>query len=89
MSFDISFPRSLGLSDSKSELEELELLPPGGGLGVVLLRQVGGYLWTLSFFPLELSLFPIARCVVEGGDCTMNPFHHHWGGELFPIRYAV
>jgi hypothetical protein len=31
MSFDISFPRSLGLLDSESELEELELLPPGGG----------------------------------------------------------
>jgi hypothetical protein len=29
MSLDISFPRSLGLSDSESELEELELLPPG------------------------------------------------------------
>jgi hypothetical protein len=33
MSIDISFPRSLGLSDSESELEELELLPPGGGPG--------------------------------------------------------
>jgi hypothetical protein len=31
MHLDISFPRSLGQLDSKSELEELELLPPGGG----------------------------------------------------------
>jgi hypothetical protein len=33
MSLDISFPRSLGPSDSDSELEELELLLPRGGPG--------------------------------------------------------
>jgi hypothetical protein len=42
MSFEISFPRSLGLLDSESELEELELLPPGGSLGgsIILLGRL-------------------------------------------------
>jgi hypothetical protein len=51
MSLDISFLRSLGLSDSESELEELELLPPSGGPGGT--TQLGGLL------PLDSVVLPL------------------------------
>jgi hypothetical protein len=68
MSFDISFPRFLGPSDSESELgelEELELLPPGGGLGggTTLL----GRLLSLDSVILTLRIEPLPDRSLCGG----------------------
>jgi hypothetical protein len=65
MSFDISFPRSLGLSDSESELEELELLPPGGGPGGGI-TPPGGLL-SLDSVVLPLGIEPLPDRSLRGG----------------------
>jgi hypothetical protein len=65
MSFDISFPRSLGLSDSESELEELELLPPGRGPGGGT-TPPGGLL-SLDPVILPLGIEPLPECWLHGG----------------------
>jgi hypothetical protein len=68
MSFDISFPRFLGLSDSESELEELEeleLLPPGGGLGGGT-TPVGGLL-SLDSIVFALGIEPLPDRSLRGG----------------------
>jgi hypothetical protein len=65
MSFDISFPRSLGLSDSESELEELELLPPGGGPGGGT-TPPGGLL-SLDSVVLPLGIEPLPDHSLHGG----------------------
>jgi hypothetical protein len=65
MSLDISFPRSLGLSDSESELEELELLPPGRGpRGSTILP---GGLLSLDSVILPLGIEPLPDCALHGG----------------------
>jgi hypothetical protein len=68
MSFDISFPRFLGLSDSESgleELEELELLPPGRGLGGGT-TLLGGLL-SLDSVVLALGIQPLPDHSLRGG----------------------
>jgi hypothetical protein len=65
MSFDISFPRSLGLSDSELELEELELLPPGGGPGGGT-TPLGGLL-SLDSIILPLGIQPLPDRLLHGG----------------------
>jgi hypothetical protein len=65
MSFDISFPKSLCLSDSESELEELELLPPGGGLGGGT-TPLGGLL-SLDCIVLPLGIEPLPDRSLHGG----------------------
>jgi hypothetical protein len=68
MSFDISFPRFLGLSDSESELEELEeleLLPPGVGLGGGT-TPLGGLL-SLDSIVLPLRIEPLPNRSLCGG----------------------
>jgi hypothetical protein len=71
MSFDISFPRFFGLSDSESELEELELLPPGGGPG-------GGTPWLGGLLSLESIVLPLRieplpdRSLRGGGGRSYN-----------------
>jgi hypothetical protein len=57
MSHDISFPRSLGLSDSELELEELELLPPGRSLGAGI--TLSGRLLSLDSIVLPLGIEPL------------------------------
>jgi hypothetical protein len=70
MSLDISFPRSLGLSDSESEPEELELLPPGVGPGggTTLL----GRLLSLDSVVLPLRSEPLPNLSLCG-----------WGGRSY------
>jgi hypothetical protein len=65
MSLDISFLRSLHLSDSESELEELELLPPGGGPGGGTTR-LGGLL-PLDSVVLPLRIEPLPDRSLHGG----------------------
>jgi hypothetical protein len=65
MSLDISFPRSLGTSGSESELEELELLPPGGGPGGGA-TLLGGLL-PLDSVVLPLGIEPLPDCSLCGG----------------------
>jgi hypothetical protein len=68
MSFEISFPRSLGLLDSESELEELEeleLLPLGGGLGGGT-TPLGGLL-SLDSVVLPLGIEPLPDHSLRGG----------------------
>jgi hypothetical protein len=65
MSLDILFPRSLGLSDSESELEELELLPPGGGPGGGTI-PLGGLLF-LDSAVLPLGFEPLPDRSLHGG----------------------
>jgi hypothetical protein len=68
MSFDISFPRFLGPSGSESELEELEeleLLPPGGGLGGGT-TPLGGLL-SLDSVVLVLGIEPLPDRSLHGG----------------------
>jgi hypothetical protein len=65
MSLDISFPRSLGLSDSESELEELELLPLGGSPGGGT-TPPGGLL-SLDSVILPLGIEPLPDCSLHGG----------------------
>jgi hypothetical protein len=68
MSLDISFPRFLGPSDSESELEELEeleLLPPGGGLGGGT-TLLGGLL-SLDSVVLPLGIEPLPNHSLRGG----------------------
>jgi hypothetical protein len=57
MTFDISFPKSLDILDSESELEELELLLLGTGLGgsTTLL----GRLLPLASIVLTLGIEPL------------------------------
>jgi hypothetical protein len=57
MSFNILFPRSLGLSDSESELGGLELLPPGGGPGGSTTPP--GRLLSLDSVVLPLAIEPL------------------------------
>jgi hypothetical protein len=57
MSFDISFLRSLGLSDSELDLEELELLPPGGAIGGSITPP--GRLLSLDSVILPLGIEPL------------------------------
>jgi hypothetical protein len=71
MSFDISFPRSLGLSDSELELEELELLPPGGGPGGG--TTLPGGLLSLDPVILPLGIEPLPdRSLCGGGGRLYN-----------------
>jgi hypothetical protein len=65
MSFDISFPRSLGLLDSESELEELELLPPAGGPGSS--TTLVGRLLSVDSIVLPLPIEPLPDCSLHGG----------------------
>jgi hypothetical protein len=65
MSPDISFPRSLGLSDSESEPEELELLPPGGGHGGSTILP--GRLLSLDSVILPLGIEPLPDRSLHGG----------------------
>jgi hypothetical protein len=65
MSLDISFPRSLGLSDPQSELEELELLPPGRGPGGGT-TPPGGLL-SLDSVILPLGIEPLPDRSLHGG----------------------
>jgi hypothetical protein len=73
MSFDISFPRSLGLSGSESELEELEeleLLAPGGGLGGGI-TPLGGVL-SLDSIVLPLGIDPLPDRSLHGGGRSFS-----------------
>jgi hypothetical protein len=65
MSLDISFPRSLGLLDSESELEELELLPLGGGPGGGTILP--SRLLSLDSVILPLGIKPLPECLLHGG----------------------
>jgi hypothetical protein len=65
MSFDISFPRSLGLLDSGLELEELELLPPGGALQGSITPL--GRLLSLDSIILPLRIEPLPDSSMHGG----------------------
>jgi hypothetical protein len=65
MSLDISFPRSLGLSDSESELEELELLPVGRGPGASTTPP--GRLLSLDSVILALGIEPLPDRSLHGG----------------------
>jgi hypothetical protein len=65
MSFNISFPRSLGLLDSELELEELELLPPVGGPGGDT-TPLGGLL-SLDSIVRPLEIEPLPHCSLCGG----------------------
>jgi hypothetical protein len=58
MSFDISFPRSLDLSDSESELEVLELLPLGGRPGGGTTPPGGLLSWDSIVLPLGIEPLP-------------------------------
>jgi hypothetical protein len=65
MSFDISSPRSLGLLDSESELDELELLPPGRGpRGSTI--PLGGLL-SLDSIVIPLGFEPLPDHSLHGG----------------------
>jgi hypothetical protein len=57
MSLNILFPRSLDLSGSESELEELELLSPGGALGDGITPL--GRLLSLDSIVLPLGIEPL------------------------------
>jgi hypothetical protein len=65
VSFHISFPRSFDLSDSESELEQLELLPPGGALGGSI-ALLGGLL-SLDSVVLPLGIEPLPDRSLHGG----------------------
>jgi hypothetical protein len=65
MSFDILFPRSLGLLDSELELEELELLPPGSGPGGG--TTLPGRLLSLDSIILPLGIEPLPNHLLHGG----------------------
>jgi hypothetical protein len=65
MSLDILFPRSLGLSDSESELEELELLPLGRSPGDST-TPLGGLL-SLDSVILPPGIEPLPDCSLCGG----------------------
>jgi hypothetical protein len=65
MSFDILFPRSFDLSGSELELEELELLPLGGALGVGI-TPLGGLL-SLDSVVLPLGIEPLPDRSLRGG----------------------
>jgi hypothetical protein len=65
MSPDISFPRSLGLSDSESELEELELLPLGGALRGSITPL--GRLLSLDSVVLPLGIEPQPNRLLHSG----------------------
>jgi hypothetical protein len=86
MSFDISFPRSLGLSDSESELEELELLPPGGGPGGSITPP--GRLLSLDSIILPLGIVPLPdRSLCGGGGRSYsNSVSSLFGRGILPHR---
>jgi hypothetical protein len=65
MSLNISFPGSLGLSDAESELEELELLPLGGGPRGSTIPP-GGLLSLDSIIP-PLGIEPLPDRSLHGG----------------------
>jgi hypothetical protein len=64
MSLDISSPSLCGLSDSESELEELELLPPDEFLPCCL-GPLGGLL-PLELVVLDRWIEPVPECSLRG-----------------------
>jgi hypothetical protein len=86
MSFDISFPRSLGPSDSESELEELELLPSGGGLGGGI-TPLGGLLPLDSVvLPLRIEPLPDRSLRGGGGRSYSDSDSSLFGSGILPHR---
>jgi hypothetical protein len=92
MSFDISFLRFLGPLVSESELEELEeleLLPPGGGLGGGITPPRG--LLSLDCVILPLGIEPLPDRSLRGGggrshsDSVSSPF----GTGFFLVGHIV
>jgi hypothetical protein len=89
MSYDISFPRSLGLLDSESELEELELLPPGRGPGGGT-TPPGGLLSLDSIvLPLGIEPLPDRSLGGRGGRSYSESVSSLLGRGFFPIGHAV
>jgi hypothetical protein len=64
MSLDISSPSLVGLSESESELEELELLPSDGASGGGATPLSG--LLPLDSVALDLAIEPLPDCVLHG-----------------------
>jgi hypothetical protein len=84
MSFDISFPRSLGLSESESELEELELLPPGGGPGGGITLPGGLLSLEPVILPLGIELLPDRSLRGGGGRLYNESVSSSFGRGILP-----
>jgi hypothetical protein len=84
ISFDISFPRSLGLLDPESELEELELLPPGRGPRGS--TTVLGRLLSLDSLILPLGIEPLPNHLLcgRGGRSYSESVSSLFGGGILP-----
>jgi hypothetical protein len=84
MSHDILFPRFLGLSDSSSEPEELELLPPGGGPGGGII-PLGGLLSLDSvILPLGIEPLPDHSLCGGGGRSYSESVSSLFGSRILP-----
>jgi hypothetical protein len=84
MSLDISFPRSLGPSNSELELEELELLPPGGGPGGGT-TPLGGLLSLDSvILPLRIDPLPDYSLCGGGGRSYSESVSSLFGSGILP-----
>jgi hypothetical protein len=84
MSLNISFPRSLGLSDSELELEELELLPPGRALGGSI-TLLGGLLSLDSvILPIRIEPLPDHLLYSGGGRSYSDSISSLFGRGILP-----
>jgi hypothetical protein len=86
MSFDILFPRSFGLLDSESELEELELLPAGRGPGGSI-TPLGRLLSLDSIvLPLVIEPQPDHSLYSRGGRSYSNSVSSLFGRGILPYQ---